>query len=88
MTASWTNAVSDRLQDMQVDIDRRRKLHRELQATAATIRQNLFLAFVYNGVSVPLAAFGFISPMWASAAMSLSSVSVILNSLRLRRRKL
>ena len=58
------------------------------QATAAAIRQNLFLAFVYNGVSVPLAAFGFISPMWASAAMSLSSVSVILNSLRLRGLKL
>jgi P-type Cu+ transporter len=58
------------------------------QATAVAIRQNLFLAFVYNGVSVPLAAFGFISPMWASAAMSLSSVSVILNSLRLRGLKL
>ena len=58
------------------------------RATATSIRQNLFLAFVYNGVSVPLAALGLISPMWASAAMSLSSVSVILNSLRLRRVKL
>jgi Cu+-exporting ATPase len=53
-------------------------------ATAANIRQNLFLAFVYNAVSVPLAALGFITPMWASAAMSLSSLSVIGNSLRLR----
>ena len=57
-------------------------------ATSAAIRQNLFLAFVYNAVSVPAAALGFVSPMWASAAMSLSSVSVIVNSLRLRRMKL
>jgi Cu+-exporting ATPase len=63
-------------------IARARKLS---QATSAAIRQNLFLAFVYNGVSIPLAALGLISPMWASAAMSLSSVSVIVNSLRLRR---
>ena len=54
------------------------------RATCAAIRQNLFLAFVYNGLCVPLAALGLVSPMWASAAMSLSSVSVIGNSLRLR----
>jgi len=58
------------------------------QATSASIRQNLFLAFVYNALSVPLAALGVVSPMWASAAMSLSSVSVIANSLRLRGTKL
>jgi Cu+-exporting ATPase len=57
------------------------------QATSAAIRQNLFLALVYNGLSVPLAALGLVSPMWASAAMSLSSVSVIGNSLRLRTTK-
>ncbi|HEY2413026.1 MAG TPA: heavy metal translocating P-type ATPase [Pirellulaceae bacterium] len=55
------------------------------RATSAAIRQNLVLAFLYNGLCVPLAAFGFISPMWASAAMSASSLSVIGNSLRLRR---
>jgi len=66
-------------------IVRARRLSR---ATSAAIRQNLFLAFVYNALSVPLAGFGIISPMWASAAMSLSSVSVILNSLRLRKVKL
>ena len=54
------------------------------RATSASIRQNLLLAFLYNGLCVPLAAFGFVSPIWASAAMSLSSVSVIANSLRLR----
>jgi Cu+-exporting ATPase len=64
------------------------RARRVSRATSAAIRQNLFLAFVYNAISVPAAALGFVSPMWASAAMSLSSVSVIVNSLRLRRAKL
>jgi Cu+-exporting ATPase len=62
-------------------------------ATMRNIRQNLFLAFVYNTLGVPIAAgvlypwFGILlSPMIASAAMSLSSVSVIGNALRLRRK--
>jgi Cu+-exporting ATPase len=70
-------------------IVRARRLSR---ATMRGIRQNLFFAFVYNALGVPLAAgvlypaFGWLlSPMIASAAMSLSSVSVIANSLRLRR---
>lgn len=52
--------------------------------TSAAIRQNLVLAFAYNAICIPAAAFGWVSPIWASAAMSLSSVSVIANSLRLR----
>ena len=61
------------------------------RATMRNIRQNLFLAFIYNAVGVPVAAgvlYPFmgvlISPIWASAAMTFSSVSVIINALRLR----
>jgi Cu+-exporting ATPase len=61
-----------------IDISRR---------TYAKIRQNLFWAFVYNLVGVPLAAFGWLNPMIAGTAMALSSVSVVSNALLLRRWK-
>ena len=57
-------------------------------ATIWNIRQNIFLAFIYNTVALPLAAFGIISPIIAAAAMALSSISVILNALRLKRKSL
>ncbi len=55
--------------------------------TEAVIRQNLWLAFVFNGVGIPLAALGWLTPAVAGAAMAASSVSVVLNALRLARRK-
>jgi Cu+-exporting ATPase len=57
------------------------------RATVRKIRQNLFWAFVYNLLGIPLAALGLLSPVIAGAAMALSSVSVLGNALLLKRWK-
>ena len=73
--------VGDNLQELVAAI-------RLSRATMTKIRQNLFLAFVYNAVAIPLAAFGVLSPIIAAGAMALSDVSVLGNALLLRRTKI
>ena len=58
------------------------------RATLKNIRQNLFFALIYNVLGIPLAALGFLTPVLAGAAMAMSSVSVLMNALRLKRVKI
>ena len=55
------------------------------RATLSKIRQNLFFAFAFNALGIPLAAVGLLSPVIAGAAMAASSVTVVSNALLLRR---
>jgi Cu+-exporting ATPase len=70
--------VKDDVRDVAIAIDLSK-------ATMKKIRQNLFLSLVYNSALIPVAALGLLNPIYAAAAMSLSSVSVVGNSATLRR---
>ena len=59
--------------------------YRIARMTLTNIKQNFFFALVYNCIGIPLAAIGLLNPMMAAAAMALSSISVLLNAMRLKR---
>jgi Cu2+-exporting ATPase len=60
---------------------------REARRALAVIRQNLAWAVAYNAIAIPTAAFGFVTPLVAAVGMSLSSLFVVANALRLTRRR-
>jgi Cu2+-exporting ATPase len=67
------------------DLSRLATAHRIARKTMTVIRQNLAWAFLYNIIGIPLAVFGLLTPVYAAAAMTASSLLVSLNSLRLMR---
>ena len=78
LAASDVNLLGGSLVSLSDALDLARRTYR-------VIMENLFWAFIYNVVMIPLAVFGALTPMWAAAAMAGSSVTVVANALRLRR---
>jgi cation transport ATPase len=78
LAAADVNLLGGSLTSVADGLDLARRTYR-------VIMENLFWAFLYNVVMIPLAIFGALTPMWAAGAMAASSVSVVANALRLRR---
>lgn len=70
------------------DLSQVNEAHKISKHTLLTIKQNLFWAFSYNIVAIPIAALGFLNPMWGALFMAFSDVVVIGNSLRLKKKKI
>jgi P-type Cu+ transporter len=90
---SLSNASQVAMQSAQIillngNLDRLPRALAISRATVQTIKQNLFWAFAYNIVAIPIAALGFLNPMWGALFMAFSDVVVIGNSIRLKARKL
>lgn len=91
---SLSKATQIAVQSAQVVLLNNKDIHQVYEAyliskhTLKTIKQNLFWAFFYNVVAIPIAAFGFLSPMIAALAMAFSDVIVIGNSIRLKTKKM
>jgi len=91
---SLSNATQIAVQTAQIVLLNDKDLSQVYEAyliskhTLKTIKQNLFWAFAYNIVAIPIAAFGFLNPMVAALAMAFSDVIVIGNSIRLKHKKL
>jgi len=90
---SLSEASSVAIQSAQVvllhgDLNKLKESHQLSNMTLTTIKQNLFWAFFYNTLAIPIAAAGFLNPMIAALSMAFSDVIVIGNSIRLRTKKI
>lgn len=90
---SLSNASQAAIQSAQIvllngQLDRLPRAFAVAKHTVLTIKQNLFWAFAYNIVAIPIAAMGFLNPMWGALFMAFSDVVVIGNSIRLKRKRI